>query len=415
MLSASALALGGMAYMAQPAAAAVRTISCGQTISGNVTAANNVGPCSNGDAIKINASGTVLNLGGHSIRCNNANNHTRVAQVGIHLKGASGVTVRNGEVSNCDAGVAIDGGGNNTVQGINAHDNVAHVLVAGPVNPDNPLTTPCDFGDGIVTTDSSGNTISGNTVTRNGPFSGIALVGNSDNNKVIGNQANNQNVSNALPGVVDPETGEPVNGPCGPFGANGAGAGRLHQDIGIRVEGPGATNNTVSGNQTIGNQLNGISVHGYVCHSFPGGPPIGADNSGTQIIGNSVSGNGFPDGLDGIGVLSQGPLGTITCGSSHATIRGNSSTGNAEDGIYVTPTGDNSKPSKNIIDHNSVDGNARDGIHLEGPFDACPFGQESCDDALLQPRNGANFNTITGNSGNGNANYDGFDGNPGCD
>jgi len=223
VLSASALALGGMAFMAQPASAAVKTIHCGQNISGNVTAANSIGPCSNGDAIKITISGTVLDLGGKSIMCNNANNHSRVEQVGIHLINVSNVTVRNGSVSNCDAGVAIDGGGSNTVQAINAHDNVAHVLVAGPVNPDNPLTTPCNFGDGITTNNSNNNTISGNVVTRNGPFSGIAPVGASKNNKVLGNQAYDQNVSNALPSPpFEPDT----SGPCGPFSATPQGVGR---------------------------------------------------------------------------------------------------------------------------------------------------------------------------------------------
>ncbi len=506
VLSASALAVGGMVAMAGPASAATQTIACGQSISGIVTAANNIGPCTGGDAIRITTSGTVLDLGGHSIKCNNANNHTRVEQVGIHLIGASNVTVRNGEVSNCDAGVSIDGGGRNTISNIRAHDNIAHVLVAGPVDVTNPLTTPCNIGDGITTDNSSGNTIKGNVVTHNGPYSGISLVDASNNNKVTGNQANNQNVSNELPfglrnppfdtvtitnkaltanvatltanvatltppavpyrvgqtvivsgvgapfdgtftitavtgttfsynvtgpNVVSaPATGSAsaqgdTNGPCGPFSATPQGEGRLHQDIGIRVEGPGALNNTVTGNQAAGNQLNGISIHGYVCFNGlgpvlpPDLPPRGTDNTGNQIIGNSVSGNGFPDGLDGIGILSQGPLGTVTCGSSHNTIKGNTSTGNAGSGIFVARTGDNAKTSSNIIVGNRVDGNTRDGITLQGPNTVCPFSSQDPDTGRCigprEPRNGANFNTLTINNGHGNTRRDGFDGNPGCD
>lgn len=434
VLSASTLAVGGMIALAGTASAAPQTIKCGQTLSGNVLAKNSIGPCSGGDAIKITASGTILDLAGKSITCNNGNNHTRREQVGVHLIGVSNVTVKNGEVSNCDAGVAIAGGGNNTVSGMRAHDNIAHVLVSGPVNPDNPIGTPCNLGDGITADNSNGNTITGNVVTHNGPYSGISLVDASSNNKVIGNQANNQTVSNELPfglhNPPDPDTPNTpgdTNGPCGPFSANGPGEGRLHQDIGIRVEGPGAQNNTVSGNQVIGNQLNGISIHGFVClagvpvDQQAGLPPIGKPNNGNLVQGNSVSGNGFPDGESGISILDQGPLGTITCASTNNIIRGNSSTGNAGSGIFVSRTGDNSITSSNTVSNNVVDNNNNDGITLEGPTTVCPFGagDSGAPDFICnvppEPRNGANNNTLASNTGHNNGERDGFDGNPGCD
>ncbi|MDQ6837086.1 MAG: right-handed parallel beta-helix repeat-containing protein [Actinomycetota bacterium] len=411
-----------------PASAANKTIHCGNTISGNVTANNSIGPCPGGDGLKISAPGTVLNLNGHSIQCSNFNNHVKREQVGIHLIGASNVTVKNGTVYDCDAGVAIEGGSNNTVSGITAHDNVAHVLVSGPVNPDNPLTTPCNFGDGITTLDSSGNHITGNITYRNGPFSGISLVGASSSNNVTGNQSYENDVSNALPPPAAPDT----SGPCGPFSATPQGQGRLHQDIGIRVEGPGATNNSITGNQANNNQLNGISIHGYVCFVGitppPGAPPVGTSNSGNQVVGNSVSGNGFSDNIDGIGILSQGPLGTVTCGSDHNTIVGNISSGNARDGIFVAATGDNSKPSSNTINANLTDGNGRDGVHLASPFTVCPIGQGNSTppnfcNVPREPRNGANNNTLISNNGHNNGGaialpahgHDGYDGNPACD
>jgi len=447
VLSASALAVGGMVTMAGPAAAATKTISCGQTISGNVTAANNIGPCTGGDAIKITASGTTFDLGGHSIKCNNMNNHVNKEQVGIHLIGASGVTVKNGSVSNCDAGVAISGGGNNTVTGIIAHDNVAHAVATGPVNPDKPLNTPCNYGDGITAVGSSGNTITGNVAYRNGPFSGISLVENSDNNKVIGNQVYNQKVPNLNPKYISSDNPEGL-GPCGPFSATPTGLGRPDQDIGIRIEGPGANNNQVIGNQVTDNMLDGITIHGYLCLvGVPPAqqvnfPPKGSPSTGNLIKGNSVSGNGFDllengtpvpggsaQGQDGIAILRQGPFGNITCAGNDNTIVGNSSTGNARYGVSVPPTADPSIPANNTVNSNVADNNGLDGIHVDGPFTVCPFGQGNqtgpsfCNVARV-PYPGSNNNTLKSNHGTGNGNHivapntggrDGFDGNPACD
>ncbi len=428
VLSASALAVGGMAALAGPAAAA-ETIQCGQVIDHSLVAANNIGPCP-GDGLQITAGGIILDLGGHTVKGSNTTNKTANQQVGVHFLEANGSTVKNGEVSNFDAGVAIEAGGRNTVKAINAHDNIAHVLLTGGVNPKVPVATPCDYGDGIVVDNSAGNHLIANKVAHNGPFSGIALVDNSDSNEVRGNQALDQTVSNMLPaGITNPpnDDGSPgdSNGPCGPFSATPTGEGRLHQDIGIRVEGPGADRNTVVGNQSVGNQLNGISIHGYVCLNGagptppPGSPPRGLPNTGNLIKGNSVVGNGFADGIDGIGILRQGPFGTVVCASNDNSIIGNSSTGNARDGIFVPPTGDNSKPSHNTIKYNRTDNNGRDGVHVDGSFTVCPFGAPrnpngSCA-VPLEARNGSNNNTLVSNNGHGNVRRDGVDLNAACD
>ncbi len=442
--------IGGLAVLGtvgvSPASAATKTIKCGSVISGNVTAANSIGPCAGGDAITISAPGTVLNLAGHSIRCNNFNNHTVQEQVGIHLIDATNVTVKNGSVYNCDAGVAIEGGSNNTVSGITAHDNVAHVLVSGPVDPADPNSTPCNYGDGITTFDTSGNHITGNIAYLNGPFSGISLVGNSDNNVVTGNQVYNQTVPNLLP----PPAPVGTNGPCGPFSATPQGQGRADQDIGIRVEGPGAEHNQVIGNQVFDNMLDGITVHGYVCLNGAGPnpppppalPPRGTSNTGTLIKGNSSFRNGFDldqngrpvpggsaQGQDGIAILRQGPFGRIVCASHDTTIIGNSSTNNARYGIFVPPTGDQLLPAHNTVNANLVNNNGLQGIHLDGPFLVCPFGAPTNPDTgaclvVRELRPGAIDNTLVGNQGSGNGNHivgtsvgkqDGFDGNVACD
>ncbi|MGI9079761.1 MAG: right-handed parallel beta-helix repeat-containing protein [Acidimicrobiales bacterium] len=415
VLSASALAVGGMVALAGPASAV--TLNCGDTVTSSVTLSNDLGPCT-GNGLVIGASGITLNLGGHTITGSNTTNTTSNEQVGILIQGMRNVIVQNGTVTGFDAGVAITKGSKNQVINVTAHDNINHSSL---VNAPGAATNHCNFGDGIVVTGSNNNIIKNNTAFHNGPFDGIAMVGNSDNNIVSGNKVYDQTVSNELP-----PAGSGNNGPCGPFSATPTGAGRLHQDIGIRVEGPGANNNTVVANIVSDNQLNGISIHGYVClngggaNPPPNFPPRGEPNTGNLIQTNTVRGNGFPDGLDGIGILSQGPLGTVTCGSNNNTIIGNTSIGNAGSGIYVTRTGDNAITSSNTVSQNIVKNNVRDGIQLQGPNMVCPLlaprdpNTRACL-APLEARNGSNNNTLISNKGTGNAVDDGFDGNPQCD
>lgn len=397
-LAAAALSLAGMVLAAPPAAAG--HLKCGDTVTVSTTLDNDLGPCP-GDGLIITGAGITLDLGGHTVTGNNSANRTAAEQVGVHLIGATNSTVRNGIVRNFDAGVAVEGGGSNTVTGLRVQDNINHATAAGVRNP-------CNYGDGIAVIDSANNTIRGNQAVHNGPYSGISLVGNSDNNRVTGNQAVDQTVSNLNPAFVDntlDPQGQPRNpeglGPCGPF-AEDSPVGRAHQDIGIRIEGPGADNNVVEANQAARNQLEGISIHGFICRP-PGPPrPPQPNNGGNLITQNQVTGNGFagPDELqDGIAVLQQGPLGPITCAAFGNTITSNTSTGNARHGIFVSALSYN-----NTIDANVVRDNGTDGIRLNGPFTR---------GGVTYP--GAHDNTLTGNQGSANREHDGHDANASCD
>ncbi|MCA1684084.1 MAG: right-handed parallel beta-helix repeat-containing protein [Actinobacteria bacterium] len=428
MLSAAALGLSGLVAVAGPAAAAVH--KCGDVIMASETLSNNVGPCpasgpNFGSGLIIGANNIVLDLGGHTITGSSSTNTSSSEQAGVTFRGVSNSTLTNGFVVNFDAGVQIVGGSGNTVSAIRAHDNINHSALTGTLNA-------CNLGDGIVALGSSGNQITNNVVYHNGPFSGIALVDNSDNNVVSRNNTYNQTVSNfnaafidhsIRPGSNPPREVNPEgNGPCGPFGADGQGVGRLHQDIGIRVEGPGADNNQILNNQSTNNQLNGIAIHGYVClNGVPAPPGVvkGTPNTNNLIQGNQARSNGFPDGESGIGILAQGPLGSITCGSNNNSIIGNTSAGNAGSGIYVTPTGDNSITSSNTVNNNITNSNGDDGIQVDGPFSVCTGDDSGPPNYTCnipeEPRNGANNNTISSNRGTGNSEHDGHDGNPNCD
>jgi len=422
VLATGALGLSGIVLAAEPASAAV--VGCGDVITTSISLSQDVGPCT-GNGIVIGASGITVNLNGKSIIGRNTTNMTANEQVGVFMQGKRNVTIINGTVRNFDAGVAIVKGSKNQLRKLTVRDNVNHSSLTGAINK-------CTFGDGVVVKGSEENLITQNTAHRNGPFSGITLINGSDNNIVSGNEVFDQNIQNRLPG--DNPDGTPRNGPCGPFSATATGVGRLNQDIGIRVEGPGSDNNQVLSNSVHDNQLDGITIHGYVCiQPTPPGVTGGTPNTGNLIQGNDVRRNGFANVAnrefqDGIAILSQGPLGTVTCSSNNNRIIGNVSNANARDGISVAATGDNAIPSANEVSQNTVNDNGRNGIFVRGPFTVCPPGQRNATppdfcNVPREPRNGANENRLVSNKGMGNGNnvlapalgYDGFDGNPACD
>jgi|GEM_PF-1286591 len=424
VLSASALAVGGMVALAGPASAA-SVVKCGQVLKtpGTYTLATNIGPClKNGVTIKGND--IVLDLGRHFITGSNATAVGPNEQVGVLFTNAKRSVVKNGTVQNFDAGVAIQGGSANSVTKVTAQNNINHANITGSINA-------CNFGDGITVQDSSGNTLTNDNAFNNGPFSGMSIVGNADNNVVSGNTVKNNTASNQNNNFIGPDNSA-GNGPCGPFSATPTGVGRTHQNIGIRIEGPGADGNQVLNNTSADNQLEGISIHGYVCFagfggvSPPGAPPVGQPNTGNLVQGNTVLRNGYADVaagelLDGIGILRQGPFGRVTCGSNGNSIIGNTSSNNARDGIFVAPTGDPAIAAHNTVNQNAVNNNGRDGVHVDGIVTQCPAGQSNpnppfnCLVPVVFFRPGSTNNTLISNNGTGNAHDDGFDGNPSCD
>ena len=394
-LTASLLALLGLVGTAGPADAA--HVRCGDVITRSVTLDSDVGPCPD-FGLHVAGSGITINLNGHRIFGANGPEET----AGVHLMNVSGVTVLNGTVEGFDAGVAVDGGSGNTVQNLLVRNNINDLS-------DDPAREECVWGDGITTNSSDNNRILGNRVTNNGPYSGISLVEDSDGNLVQGNAVFNNNVPNII--GTNPETGRPIAGPCGaPFS-------RPYQDIGIRVEGPGANNNRVAANTVTNNMLNGITIHGHVCNPPPpppGMPPRPPDNPNTNntIAANNVQSNGYGDPADpgaGISILRQGPL-TIVCVAFNNTIEGNNSSMNAEDGVFVgAPT------QNNTINRNVVNRNTRDGIRVSGPARNRTTGELIIDPRTGQPFPGAVNNVLFKNQGTGNLEHDGHDDNENCD
>jgi parallel beta-helix repeat protein len=357
-------------------AGAADDVGCGRVVTHSLSLANDLGPCP-GDGLLVTRNGVIVNLNGHTITGANVDNTNEREQIGIHLMNVTGASIVGpGTVQGFDAGVVVDGGSRNRILGLTARDNINHVVLTGCMNA-------CNYGDGIVAYNSSDNTIADNHAIHNGPYDGIGLVDASHRNRVRGNESRDNTVSNILP------TGEP--GPCGPFGG-GAVTGRTHQDMGIRIEGPGATHNEVSANITTRNQAAGISIHG----SRRSVEPL---NTANLVKNNTVTGNGFAapdDTYDGILSL-PGYESTAIDPAYGNTFIGNTVNNNARSGIYVSGR-------LNTIMGNTVNRNGRDGIELFGPH---------TDEGIAFPN--AVGNKVVSNAGRGNRLFDGEDHHPGCD
>lgn len=296
----------------------IATLACGQEITEDTTLDSDL-VCAGGPALVVAADNVTLDLGGYTV---SASADTVGSGPGIVLQGVTGVTVRKGTVQNFGAAVVIAGGGNNVVQNLTCQDNVGSV--GG------------DFGDGIVVDNSSENRIEGNTVRRNGPYSGISLLGESRHNQVLDNIVSDNNMLH----LGDPSAGR--------------------QAMGIRMEGPKADHNTVSGNTVTGSGADGIVV---LPTCIPGSEPECAGSPPNQhnLITNNISNdNGTSGRGDGIRLFTvANPV-----APAHTTIRENVADENQTNGIAIDAAGNNNPgPTENRVIGNSAHGNgAYDGF-----------------------------------------------------
>ncbi len=217
------------------------------------------------------------------------------------LVGRTGVTVRNGTVRAFDVGVVIEGGSGNTVEAVNAIDNISFT---GTTNRG---------GDGIAILSSSNNRILRSNAVNNGPFSGIGIITGDPDHPAIPPALANNNVLQA--NRVTNNVACRRNGLCDNDGIRiepRAGSGCL---TGPLCPGPG---NRIVGNQVVGNGLDGISLF--------------ADTADNVVRNNSVEGNGFyrTTARRGSGII-------VFTRSTRNVVENNLVTGNADSGIDIRP------------------------------------------------------------------------------
>ncbi len=271
------------------------TLACGAEITENTTLEGDL-VCSESPALIIAADNVTLDLNGFTITGKGALSKGGPA---ILFRNVKGSTVQKGTIQRFGAGVAINGGSNNVVQNLTVVDNVG----AGDG----------DFGDGITISGSSGNRVQANTVARNGPYSGISLLGASTGNEIRDNVVTDNNM---LPG-------EPAGG---------------RQDMGIRIEGPGADGNKVVGNTVSGSGADGIVIL-PTCDDRATGCVGSKPNEGNEISDNLSHRNGTSGQGSGIRLFCvANPVAAAT-----TTVTNNEANENRTHGIAVDAVG-NAQP-----------------------------------------------------------------------
>ncbi len=304
----ASLAVAASIAVVSPAQAA--HVSCGQVITQSTTLDSDVGPCSN-NGIVVGADNITLDLNGRRVFGGPGPGD----RAGIYLLRRTGVTVKNGTVSDFDGGVVIEGGSNNLVTGVHARDNVGR----------GTGTQRTLYGDGIAILSSSDNRVVANRATGNGPYAGIgvySLVDVDHPRATTGVSRNNVLDGNQLSDNVRARDGS-LNNP---------------ESFGVRFE-PGGENNVARNNQMVRNGLDGIGI-------FSG---LG----GHLVENNLIHGNGFfrTAARRGNGI-------TLFRGNANNVIRNNRVTGNADSGIWVQgPAGATPGSVQNRIIDNYVVGN----------------------------------------------------------
>lgn len=257
-----------------PVAAA--DIDCGSVITRTTVLRADIGPC--GDyGLVVQGRNITLNLNGHTI----FGTPDVGDGAGVLVLDSTKVRVMNGTVRDFDAGVVIQGGGDNAVTHVVARDNIGQ----SEGHPPAPGTL---YGDGIAILGSSDNRVAHNVTVNNGPFSGIGVYERSDGDHPSFTTAPaERNV--LMHNVVEDNVSCRVNRVTGT---------QFCDNIGIRLEpgvGPGTV---VRGNEVRRNGLDGISMF--------------ADTDENLITQNVVEGNGFWGAVAGDGIRVFGRANRIT-------------------------------------------------------------------------------------------------------
>ncbi len=329
IIGGSALVLGLLGAPGLTGSALART-GCGAVLRTSTRLTADVGPCP-GLGLVVRANNITVDLAGHRV----FGTAHEGSSPGILLDRVTGVTVKGGSVDNFDGGVVVYRGRSNTLTRLDVHHNDSAQFVAD--HPDE-----AQLGDGIVLLGSSANKITASQVHDNGPFSGIAVLTEigpqgvagplPTDNSITGNIVRHNDVDDACTSA-----GDFFGGPCQP------GEGVFSEDIGMRIEGPGANRTTISGNLIAENGREGVSVLNTRNASTP--PEINSpQNTDTLISGNDINHNGVarvltdPEvgQLGGDGIFNRCFNGSFVPGCpTRTTIVGNRVNDNQNHGIAI--------------------------------------------------------------------------------
>ncbi len=288
----------------------VSAANCGQTITANTVLSEDIGPCT-GNGVVFGSDNVTLDLGGKRIFGFAGPGDGREA--GVRITNRSGVTVTNGTVSDFDAGVAVEGGGSNTVSRLAIRDNVSADDIAS------------DLGDGVVLIRSAGNIVANNVITNSGIYDGVGVLGIGSNNNTI--------------------EGNTIETTGGPF------------QRGI-PNGQGIIVNAATFGELTAEVVTGTKITRNVIRDSASGGIANINSVDGEILLNTVENNGYRQTFGhGIGLqLGPGRPTPVT----NMLIQGNEVHGNALNGILVRATSDNNR----ILNNNAANNGRVDLVDL---------------------------------------------------
>ncbi|MDQ6615778.1 MAG: hypothetical protein M3083_13825 [Actinomycetota bacterium] len=231
---------------------------CGQVITASLTRTHDVGPCA-GTGIVVGADQVTLNLNGHRVFGGGSAGTGQYA--GILVSGRTGVAVTGGQVDHFSTGVAVINSTGTTVSNMTVSDNVGSY-------------DQYAFADGILLEYSANNRIISNHVSRNGIYDNIGVLGVRSDHNLIQSNTTTDNFSVGLNSV-------------------GIGANielNAFLDFGLPDRGASQVGNQVIHNTSLRAYRNGISDRANVRE---------------QIIGNTSTGSGAGDSVNGVGMGLQ--------------------------------------------------------------------------------------------------------------
>ena len=403
---------------------------------------------SNNRLIGNNGIGIILSGSNNMLIGNNVSNNKSGLgmNIGIILSGSNNMLIGN-NVSNNYNGIYLFGSAN-VLSGNNVSNNVVGISLSGFSNRliDNNVSNNYNS----INLVGSSNTLISNDVSNNG-YSGINLSSSSNNNTLIGNNANSNNffsisvygTSNTLTdnNASNNAYGISVYGSSNTLIGNNASLNRVYgislSGSNSKLTGNNASSNTVDGvsltgsnNTLIGNNAsnnsNGISLSGSnntlisnnASNNFLG---ISLSGSSNTLIGNNASNNGNHgislSGSDYTLIGNNASLNTadgiISLSGSSYTLIGNNASNNGGlfAGIYLSGSnnaliGNNASNNgygiylsgfNNTLNDNNVSNNSY-GIYLSGSNNALIGNNASSNNLHGISLSSSNNNTLIGNS-----------------
>jgi parallel beta-helix repeat protein len=344
------------------------TVECGQVLTRSTLVQNDLTDCE-GDGLVIGAR-IILDLNGKTIDGVGLVPNVETDPAGIRNLGHDDVIVRNGTVQQFHVGVALTpGSDDNTVRGLRVQDNpVAGVEVSQTQRSRIFQNVLLSNGHGVALSDVTGGQVSDNTLTGNLKkalylldTTGVAVASNTVrgggiDGQRVGDEALRLDGSsgNTLTGNTLSGTGD-----AGLLIATGSHHNRVEANLLSDLGDSGVLVSESDGNQLIANTATAMADAGVRLsgaddtlvsdndlRSNPAG--VEADASSRSIItGNDVSRSG------GTGLA-------LGAGSYGNQVLANTANSNGGEGIYVE--GDTAAGPGNLIENNTANSNGGDGI-----------------------------------------------------